>query len=95
MEFRRRLAAKDPEMTLVRGVFEKISNAAIKKLGLSTSDQRLDSTHIISNIRKRSRFDLFADTITFFIKSLNKNQFSRIPKPIQKWHKTDPRAGLD
>ena len=38
VEFRRRLAAKDPEMELVRSVFKKISNAAIKKLGLSTSD---------------------------------------------------------
>lgn len=90
VEFRRRLAAKDPEMELVRSVFNKISNAAIKKLGLSTSDQRLDSTHIISNIHTRGRLDLFSDTITFFIKSLNKNQFSRTPKPIQKWHTTEP-----
>src|SRR4030042_4993377 len=53
VEFRRRLVAKDPEMALVRGVFESISKAAIEKLGLSTSEQRLDSTHIISNIRTR------------------------------------------
>ena len=92
VEFRRRLAAKDPEMTLVRGVFEKISNAAIKKLGLSASDQRLDSTHIISNIRTRGRLDLFANTITLFIKSLDKDRFSRIPESIEQWHTRKPEG---
>jgi hypothetical protein len=92
VEFRRRLAGKDPEMKLVRGVFEKISNAAIKKLGLSASDQRVDSTHIISNIRTRGRLDLFSNTITFFLKSLDKDQFSRIPKSIQQWHTTEPEG---
>ncbi|MDY6856028.1 MAG: transposase [Thermodesulfobacteriota bacterium] len=38
VEFRRRLTAKDPEMKLLRGVFEKISIAAIEKLGLSESE---------------------------------------------------------
>jgi len=89
VEFRRRLAARDPDMKLVRGVFEKISNAAIKKLGLSASDQRVDSTHIISNIRTRGRLDLFSNTITFFLKRLDKKQFSRIPKPIQQWYGTE------
>ena len=92
VEFRRRLAAKDPEMKLVRGVFEKISNAAISKLGLSASDQRVDSTHIISNIRKRSRLDLFSTTITHFLKSLDKDQFSEIPKPIQQWYTSEPEG---
>ena len=35
VEFRRRLAAKDPEMKLVRNVFDNIRDSAIKKLGLS------------------------------------------------------------
>ena len=76
VEFRRRLAAKDPEMKLVRGVFERISNAAIKKLGLSASDKRVDSILVISNVRSSGRFDLFLNTITFFLKSLDKSQFS-------------------
>ena len=75
VEFRRRLAAKDPEMTLVRGIFDKISNRAIKKLNLSISQQRLDSTLVVSNIRIRGRLALFANTITMFIKSLDKNRF--------------------
>jgi hypothetical protein len=92
VEFRRRLAVKDPEMNQVRGVFDKIGKAAIKKLGLSTNEQRVDSTHIISNIRTRGRLDLFANTINLFLKSLTKNKFSRIPKTIQQWHTTEPEG---
>ena len=74
VEFRRRLAAKDPEMSLIRGLFEEISKTAIKKLGLSVREQRLDSTHIVSNIRTRGRLDLFGNTITLFIKSLDNSK---------------------
>ncbi len=86
VEFRRRLAAQDPEMKLVRNVFDNIRDSAIKKLGLSASNQRLDSTHIISNIRIRGRLTLFSNTLTLFLKSVDEPQFSRIPKAIQRWH---------
>ncbi|NLD37697.1 MAG: transposase [Desulfatiglans sp.] len=92
VEFRRRLAAKDPEMKLVRNVFDTVRNHALKKLGLSTGDQRVDSTHVISNIRIRGRLSLFSDTISNFLKSLNEDQFSKIPEAIQKWHTTDPEG---
>ena len=89
VEFRRRLAAKDPEMNLIRNVFDNIRNSAIKKLGLSASDQRLDSTHIISNIRLRGRLALFSNTLTVFLKSLDKNQFLNVPASIQQWHTSE------
>lgn len=89
VEFRRRLADKDPEMNLIRGVFDNIRDAALKKLKLSCGDQRIDSTHIISNICTRGRLDLFSNTLTVFLKSLNKDQFSRVPEPIQKWHTSE------
>lgn len=92
VEFRRRLAAKDPEMKLVRGIFEKISKRAIKKLDLSASQQRLDSTLVVSNIRTRGRLDLFANTITLFIRSLDKKQFSQIPDHIRQWHEREPEG---
>jgi len=57
VEFRRRLADKDPDMKIVRTIFEKISKAAINKLDISASDQRVDSTHIVSNICTRGRLD--------------------------------------
>jgi len=92
VEFRRRLAAQDPDMTIVRIIFEGISKSAIKKLGLSTSEQRVDSTHIVSNICTRGRLDLFQKTIDHFIKSLDQKRFSRIPKNIQKWHQREPEG---
>jgi len=89
VEFRRRLAAKDPEMKLVRNVFDTIRDSALKKLELSTKDQRLDSTHIISNIRIRGRMSLFSDTLDVFLKSLSKDNLSIVPEDIQKWHTTE------
>jgi len=86
VEFRRRLAANDPEMKLVRNVFDHIRDSALQKLGLSGREQRLDSTHIISNIRIRGRMDLFSNTLTVFLKSLTGNQLSRVPQLIQEWH---------
>ena len=89
VEFRRRLAATDPEMKLVRYLFDNIRDSAINKLGLSTSNQRLDSTHIISNIRVRGRLALFSDTLTLFLKSLDEDQFSKVPEAIQQWHSSE------
>ena len=96
VEFRRRLAAKDPEMKLVRNVFDNIRDAAKKKLRLSARDQRLDSTHIISNIRTRGRLALFINTVTVFLKSLDEARFSKVPEAIQTWHsrKTEGSFGM-
>ena len=92
VEFRHRLAAKDPEMKLIRTVFDSIRDTAIKNLGLSTSSQRLDSTHIVSNIRLRGRVVLFANTLKYFLKSLDKDHFSRVPERIRTWHAQEPEG---
>jgi hypothetical protein len=92
VEFRRRLAAQDPEMKLVRNIFDHIRDSAIQNLGLSASNQRLDSTHIISNIRIRGRLALFSNTLILFLKSLDESQFLRIPKAIQQWHSSEPEG---
>lgn len=89
VEFRRRLAAKDPAMKLIRNLFDSIRDSALKQLGLSTKEQRLDSTHIISNIRIRGRLVLFTNTLDVFLKSLDAHQFSRVPKKIQEWHTSE------
>ncbi|MFO7605556.1 MAG: transposase [Desulfurivibrionaceae bacterium] len=90
VEFRRRIAEKDPEMTIVRTIFEDISKAAIQQLGLSTSEQRVDSTHITSNIRNRGRLDLFRKTIELFLNSLSEKDFSGIPADIKEWYQNKP-----
>jgi hypothetical protein len=86
VEFRRRLASKDPEMKLIRAVFDNVRDSALLGLGLSVAHQRLDSTHIISNIRVRGRVVLFSNTLDHFLKSLSEEQLSRVPKAIQEWH---------
>lgn len=92
VEFRRRLAVQDPEMKLIRHLFDTIRDSAIHALGLSNSNQRLDSTHIISNIRVRGRLALFSNTLSLFLKSLKEDLFSRVPEPIQKWHTREPEG---
>ena len=92
VEFRRRLAAKDPEMKLVRGVFDTIRDSAIDRLGVSATNQRLDSTHIVSNIRVRGRMALFSNTLSLFLKSLDAEHFARVPKAIQEWHAQEPEG---
>lgn len=90
VEFRRRLIDKDPNMDIARAIFDQIGQSAIKKLGISTLEQRVDSTHIVSNICIRGRLDLFVRTIKYFLKSLNEGEFSRIPNNIQRWHQREP-----
>lgn len=92
VEFRRRLAAKDPAMNLVRTVFDHIRDTAIRKLGLSGGNQRLDSTHISSNIRVRGRMDLFTNTLALFLRSLDQYRFARVPQAIQRWHASEPEG---
>ena len=92
VEFRRRLSGHDPDMKIVRTIFDTISKAAIERLGLSTGAQRVDSTHIVSNICTRGRLDLFQKTIGHFLKSLDKKQYSRIPRSIREWHQREPEG---
>jgi Transposase DDE domain/Transposase domain (DUF772) len=92
VEFRHRLLEKDPEMKLMREVFERVGRAAIRKLGLSVSEQRLDSTHIVSNIRTRGRVDLFQNTMALFIRSLSEEKMKKIPADIREWHEREPEG---
>ncbi len=89
VEFRRRLADQDPSMTIIRAIFEDISKAAIEKLGISTREQRVDSTHISSNICTRGRFDLFRKTLELFLNSLEEKDFLHISTAIQEWHQQE------
>lgn len=52
------------------GLFESTTARLIEAAGLSTSRQRLDSTHIVSNIKLLTRLGLFVSTITAFLKNL-------------------------
>ncbi len=54
VDFRSRLVTLDPEMQMVRRIFDKVGDAAIEDLGISVKEQRVDSTLIASNIPNTS-----------------------------------------
>jgi hypothetical protein len=64
--FRVRLMAHDGG----RIAFQETTDRIIQALGISTSRQRLDSTHILSNIAILTRLGLFCETIRVFIRTL-------------------------
>ena len=53
--FRARLAQGDPEGRLLQSVFSSISETVVRRLALSTKEQRTDSTFVTSNIQRRNR----------------------------------------
>jgi len=83
VQFRSRMVAVNPGMTRMRGVFERIGGAAIGGLGISVIGQRMDSTHIQSNIKMKGRLGLFLDVMEVFLKSLKEEDYANVPEPIR------------
>lgn len=87
VDFRARLA--QPNTNMERGVFDRVTADAIAKLGASTRQVRLDSTHILSDIRQRSRVALFVDVLDRFLRELSRaeaSQFAALPKAMREWY---------
>jgi hypothetical protein len=95
VEFRRRLVEHDPDGTLLRGVFDRICAAGVSELGLSTAEQRLDSTLIVSNIRTRGRLSLARETLRMFLRSLSDAQNAFVPDAVRQWYETTQRVHWD
>ena len=53
-------------------VFQATTDRIIQELGLGTRSQRLDSTHIMSNVATPTRLCLFCETMRPFPRSLRK-----------------------
>jgi hypothetical protein len=74
------------EDNLAPVLFESLTDQLIAAFGVDVSKQRLDSTHIQSNMRKLGRARLFAATIRKFLRTLKRVQaavFSeRIPPEL-------------
>jgi len=84
--FRVKMSAAEEEGVLTySALFDQIVRAIIQDLGLKTGKQRLDSTHIRSNMAVLTRLGLFTHTITAFLKKLNKRHprlFAALPQGI-------------
>lgn len=67
----------------VSATFERVTDQIIAILGLKTGEQRLDSTHIRSNMANLTRLGLFVRTIEQFLARLLKSypdRFEALPK---------------
>lgn len=58
----------DPEKKKL--AFRRVTDELIKALGISVEKQRLDSTHLVSNIAMRNRLGLFVDVIRKFLRAV-------------------------
>ena len=67
--FRSKLLGNDTAKQL----FAQMTDRMLQRLGLSTERQRLDSTHIVSNIARLTRLGLFCETLRLFLKELKKS----------------------
>lgn len=81
--FRAKLLGNDKAKQLFAGMTDKM----LQRLGLSVARQRLDSTHIMSNIARLSRLGLFCETIRLFLRKLQKSaprKFQNVPEPLRR-----------
>ena len=70
----------------VKLLFNTLTGGMLSKLGLSTDKQRLDSTHIVSNIARLTRLGLFCETIRLFLRDLrkeSKEQFEKLSPSLR------------
>ena len=86
--FRAKLMASDKGKLL----FEEMTGRIIEALGISTERQRLDSTHITSNIARLTRLGLFCETARVFLKELrrkSKRRAESIPEGLRRRYLRD------
>jgi len=79
--FRKRML----DLGLGRQVFETVTAGLAKKTGVSLAVQRLDSTHVVSNIAKLTRLGLLTETVTHFLKGLRRDHealFAAVPQGL-------------
>lgn len=86
--FRTRMSAAEQEgVATFSLLFDRIVQAIVADLGLKVGRQRLDSTHIRSNMAVLSRLGLFGQQLTAFLKKLSKQHprlFAALPAGIVK-----------
>lgn len=88
--FRERLVKKQKSRLAFRGVTDKL----IKALGLDVGRQRVDSTHIVSNIAIRNRLGLFCDVVRLFLRAAEKEDpraYGEIPERLRARYPQEAR----
>ena len=85
--FRRRLsehALKTGE-NLVTGMFEHITDEQVRKLGLNTKMQRMDSTQLLSNIADLSRLELLVEALQRLYRVLSEADQAKYAEVFQPY----------
>jgi len=80
--FRAKLLGNDKAKLL----FAQMTAGMLKGLGVSAERQRLDSTHITSNIARLTRLGLFCETVRVFLRTLQQalpEQLARVPAALR------------
>ena len=96
VDFRRRLAEGDPEGHLLRELFDRIGDAAIRRSGVSTSEQRVDSTIVHSNIAVRGRKTLVSEAFRVLLKELDKqSRLTKVPAEARRWFSAEQPSEWD
>ncbi|MHC4621671.1 MAG: transposase [Planctomycetota bacterium] len=96
VDFRSRLVETDPEMKMLRKVFDKVGATAIEDLGISIKEQRVDSTLITSNIFTRGRIELFRKTLVHFLDWLSKEHpesLEHLSSSTRQWYEEIKEGG--
>lgn len=86
--FRAKLMASQTDKVL----FCSLTDRIIAALGVNTGKQRLDSTHIVSNIARLTRLGLFCETIRLFLSTLkgaSPKKFDAVPEAWRKRYLKD------
>jgi len=86
--FRAKLVASEKGRLL----FEDMTGKIIEALGVSTERQRLDSTHITSNVATLTRLGLFCETARVFLKELgkeSKEKYESVPAGLRRRYFTE------
>ena len=81
--FRAKLLGNDKAKQLFAGMTDQM----LRELGLSVARQRLDSTHIVSNMARLSRLGLFCETLRVFLRQLQKRapqKFQSVPEALRR-----------
>ncbi len=84
--------AKLMESDKAKLLFEDMTGKIIEALGVRTERQRLDSTHITSNIARLTRLGLFCETARVFLRELrkeSKRKFESIPEGLRRRYLKD------
>jgi hypothetical protein len=74
--------------------FREVTDRLVRALGVDVGRQRLDSTHIVSNIALRGRLGLFVDTIRLFLRAAQKADFEaygKIPERLRARYREEAR----